>query len=454
MKSLSNLERYDEKPIIKSIFLISLPVILGNLASVIYNLTDSYFVGKLSVAQLAGATFSYPFLMIVTTIGAIFSIGSASFISRKLGEQRNDLAEIGLNKGIFACFIFALFIVASCFIFIDPIIKILGAEGEAFVYTKQYIMILIIGVPFIMLNQVFADVLRSEGAAKWAMFTMFIGVLINVALDPLFIFVFNLQIRGAALATILSNMLASIFAFTIYHKVTSLKIKFKKAFVKDKILKEIVFVGLPGALNLILMNIGIIITNNVASKYGDAVVSGMGLSLRIVAILIQILLGFSLGVQPLIGYNYGKKNFRRMLDFIKNNIFIITIISSFFSILIFIFAPDIIKIFKNEPEVVSFGSKALRALILMKPVIGVFIVTINSIQALGKAKIALIFSISRQLILFVTALLLLNYFFGKNGFIFAQAISDFIMIIVAGLLLLHMFKKYHYSTKSSKQESK
>ena len=440
--AINRLERLENKPILNSIFILSFPVILGNLATVIYNLTDAYFVGQLQdVAQLAGATFSYPLLMILMSIGEIFGIGGASYLSRCLGAGRKDLAEKTIAKSFVSVFVAGVFIGLFCIVFLDPIIKLLGSSGDAYNYTRSYVFILLCATPIIMMNTISIDMLRAEGAAKFASIGMAIGVLTNLILDPLFIFVFGLEIKGAAIATVIGNFVAFCFSIFVFKYKTLIKIKIKKGFEKSGIFFEIIKVGIPSALNIILMSVAMIITNNIAALYGESVVAGMGLALRNHSIVIQVLLGFSMGAMPLIGYFYGKKDYKKVRKIIYSNMGIITTIGTVLSVIFFIFAEPMISIFNSDPDVIYNGARGLRALLLCKPIIGIFMVSMSSVQAMGKGFTALVFSVTRQLFLFIIATFLLNYYFGYNGFIYGQSISDFIMIIFAGIVITVILRR-------------
>ncbi|MGI6701779.1 MAG: MATE family efflux transporter [Christensenellales bacterium] len=437
--SLSKLERIENKSVLKSIFIMALPVILGNIAQIIYNLTDAFFIGKLNdVAQLAAATFSYPLMMIMASIAAIFGIGGASYLSRSLGAKRHDLAQKTQSKALVTAFIVSIAIVIISQIFIDEIVKLLGSTGESNVYTKQYVGILTLAAPVIMLNTVSIDLIRAEGAARLASIGMIIGVTINLILDPIFIFTLGMEIKGAAIATVIGNGVAFIFSLFCYKYLTSVKFKLKAAFENSGILREIVKVGFPSALNIMLISISVIITNNISNSYGEVVVAGMGLAQRNHTIVIQILLGFSMGAQPLIGYNYGKKDYNKVKNLILTNISLICVLATVMSVTFFIFAEELISVFNSDPGVIANGARGLRAMLLMKPVIGLFMVTMNSAMAMGKGLITFVLSVLRQLILYMIIVNLLNHYLGYDGFIYGQTVSDFIIIIIASVILFIM----------------
>lgn len=439
--SMNKLQRIENKPVLTSIFIMSLPVILGNIAQIVYNLTDVYFIGQLQdVAQLAGATYAFPLMMILSSIGAIFGMGGASYLSRCLGRGRQDLAENTLTKSLFYSLITGVVIVIFSLVFLDDIIRILGSDGEAYNYTRQYVFIIVLFSPIIMINSASIYLIRAEGAAKLASIAMIIGVGTNLILDPIFIFTLGLEVKGAAIATVIGNSCSFIFNLFCYKYLTHIKVRMKTVFERNKVLTEIVKVGIPGALNIILMSFSIILTNNIAGSYGDDVVAGIGLAQRNLTIIIQILLGFSMGTQPLIGYNYGKRDYKKVKKLIYTNMRLISLIGTIMGIIFYILAEPLISVFNKDPSVVYNGARGLRAMLLMKPLISVFMVSMGSVQAMGKALIALIFSVTRQLFLFMAAILILNHYFGYDGFIYAQAVSDGIMIIFSGIVITFILR--------------
>jgi len=440
--AVSKLKKLENTPVIKAILIMAFPVILGNIAQVVYNLTDAFFIGQLQdVAQLAAATFAYPLMMIMASIGAIFGIGGASNISRSLGAGRQDLAEKTLAKALVSVFFISLVIVLISQLFLDTIVRLLGSTGESFKYTRQYVSILTYAAPIIMLNTVSIDLIRSEGSARLASIGVLIGVATNIILDPIFIFVLKLDIIGAAIATVIGNGVAFLYSIVCYRFLTANKVRIKSAFIRGNgIMKEILRVGLPSALNIILMSISVIITNNISNSYGEVVVAGMGLAQRNHTIVISVLLGFSFGAQPLIGYSYGRKDHKKVKSIIAKNIVLISSLGTVLSVVFFIFAEPLISVFNSDPGVILNGARGLRAMLLMKPVIGIFMVTMSSSMAMGKGLITFVLSVTRQLLLYMVVVNILNNLYGYNGFIYAQTVSDFIVIVMAGIILAYVLK--------------
>jgi putative MATE family efflux protein len=442
MQKESKLKKLENTPILKSIFIMSLPVILGNLAMVVYNLTDAYFVGQLNdVPQLAAATYALPLMMIMNALGEVFGIGGNSFISRSLGAGKKDMADKAFTKAVIGVVFAGVIFSVLSLSFINEVAGILGASGDSFTYTLQYISVLLFAAPMFMVNVAMLDMIRAEGAVKLAMTGMIIGVGMNIVLDPIFIFVLGLGVKGAAIATVLGNACGTLFAIYCYARKSHVKFKPKTFKEKNNIYSEIIKVGLPGATNILLMSVSLTMTNNIAALYGDAVVAGMGLALRNNSIVINILLGFSFGVQPLIGYNYGKGDYSRVKKFMFTNMSVISILGTVLAAIFFVFAEPMISLFNSDPDVVYNGARGLRALMLCKPVISVFMVSMSSAQAMGKGMIAFTLSVCRQLLFFMVVINLLNYFFGYDGFIYAQAISDMLTVIISLIVITAFLKK-------------
>jgi multidrug efflux pump len=439
------LKLLNEGPVTKSILVMSLPVVMGMMIQVLYNLVDTFFIGKLDDPnQLAAANIATPIFMILMSLAGVVGTGAASYISRCLGEKNNEQADKTLTIGIGLCIMLGLVMMIAGILFIKPLITILGASDWTFKYTYDYTFILLIGSIPIMCNYAMGQLLRSEGDAMGSMVGMLAGTVVNIVLDPIFIFTLGLETKGAAIATVLGNTSALLYYCYRYASgKTLLKVK-PSSFTFDKIIyKEIFVIGIPSSLNQLLVSVAMIICNNIAASYSDIVVAGLGVASKIITIGTFIFMGFAAGCQPLVGFNYGAKNFERVRAIIKQGILITSVIGVTLCVLFGIFAHYLIAFFIPSPEVVDAGTTILRALMLSLPFVGGYMICTTTIQAMGKALPGLFLSISRQGIFYMPMLIVLNKIFGFNGFIYAQPITDVLMVVISVFILRKIIIKDH-----------
>lgn len=432
----------DEK-VSKAILKLSIPMVMGMMIQVLYNLVDTYFIGMLNDAnQLAAANISLPVFMMLMAIAGIVGSGSSSYISRCLGNKDYEEANktISIATGIL---IIMSIIVMIAGIFMSPnIAKGLGANEATFNYTYKYIFIMFIGAIPVMCSYALGQLLRSEGNIMQSVIGLTLGTVVNIVLDPVFIFGLKMEITGAAIATIIgqtSTLLYFMYAFL--KGKTTLKINLKKFKYDKNIFKEIFTIGVPASLNQMLMGVATVIVNNIAVGYGTLTVAGMGVAMKIMTIGTFVFMGFSAGCQPLVGYNYGCNNISRVKEIIKKGIIITSIIGLSLALIFGVFANSLIGLFTSEPEVINKGAIILRALIISLPFVGGQMISTTSAQSMGKVVVAFILSISRQGLLYMPLLIILNKVFGFSGFIYAQPITDMIMLTFSAILLFKVMPK-------------
>lgn len=422
----------DAKPA-RAVFSMSIPVILGMFIMIFYNLVDTFFIGLLNDDyQLAASNLAYPVMMICIAVSSMVGTGGASYIARSLGAGNPEKASHTLTLGIIIVLCCSIIISALGLIFSNPLMRILGASDETFIYTKQYVCILLLGSFFIMGNFVLGQLLRSEGSAVLSVVGMMSGSVANIILDPIMILWFGWGIRGAALATVLGNVLrVLIFAYFYFSRKTLLRPAIKYIKYDADILKEIFWVGIPATLEQLLASAAYIVNNNLASAYGDSTLAATGIASKIMTFGNYIYQGFSAGCQPLMGYNYGAKNYSRMKRLMKTGMSITCSVEFFIMIIIGICAPYLVMIFSRSEYVISTGAQVLRASMLCLPFIGATAISRSTFQAMGKPQNALIITIFRQVILYIPLLFLLNHFLGFSGLIHAQPLTESIIMFFA-----------------------
>jgi multidrug efflux pump len=431
-----------DMPVNKAIFKLAIPTMLGMMVMIFYNLTDTFFIGKLNDPdQVAALAIAMPIFMTFIALGALFGNGGASYLSRLLGKKDYDNASRAASTAFFTCGIFSIVITFVGIALAPGILRIVGSSENTFGYAYSYIAIIIWGNILIMLNFAMSQLLRAEGAAKEAMIGMFIGTGTNIVLDPLFIFALHMGVIGAAVATLIGNAVGVVY-YIMFHvrKKSFIAISIKRFSLSWKIHSEILKVGIPSSLNQILMSASFAFINSIAVTYGDIVVAAMGVDMRIASIPIMLLIGMATGIQPLIGYSHGARNTTRLKDTIRGGIIWGSSMALFFAILFIMFPRQLIMAFINNAEVITVGAKILFALAVGLPFIGIQMVFMISLQAMGKGGPSLIISVSRQGLIFIPTILILNALFRFDGFIYAQSATDFFTVILSLLLFMTILR--------------
>lgn len=432
-----------EEKTAKAVIKMGIPVTMGMLFMVAYNLVDTYFVGLLNDDfQLAATNLAYPIMMVTIAIAGIVGNGGASYIARCIGAGNNEEAEHTLTIGFELIVISGIVIAILGMLFINPIITILGAKENTFDYTRDYCSVMLVGSVLTMGNYAVGQLLRSEGSTFYSMIGMIAGTIANIILDPLFIFSLKLQIRGAAIATVLGNGIGVIIFLSFYfRKKTILSPSVKYLGMDMSIIKEIMWVGIPHTLEQFFTTAAMIVNNNLASGYSELTVAAMGIANKIMSFGNYIYQGMAAGCQPLMGYNYGAKNYGRMRELIRSGVVVITAMELVVLGIYGIFAPAMIGVFSESPEVIQVGTTTLRAFMLMLPFVGSTSLVRNTFNAMGKPLYAFGITIVRQLVLYIPFLLLFNAVWGYNGLIHAQPVEEGICMVFSLVLLFTNLRK-------------
>ncbi len=437
----------DEK-ISKAVISMSLPAIVGMLIMSVYNLVDTMFVAWLGTPATSATQVVMPIMFLIAAIGLSFGIGAGTLVSRLLGRSELDKANSVVSISFFSTIIASIFFIIISLIFIDPLLSFFGASDNVLILAKEYATFIILGSIFSMSNMAMNNMLRSEGSAKIAMIGMIIGAVINIALDPLLIFSFNLGIKGAAIATALSQSVTFIFLLSTYsRKSTLLKIHIKSFKPTISIYYEIMKIGIPTLIRQFLLSISMGLLNSSALLYGgDNLLAAMGLILRIMIIVMYVIMGIGQGFQPVVGYNIGIGNNQRVIEAFKFTLkcsFFVALLSSIF---IIVFDTATFSIFKPEEAVMYYAKKG----IIYATISLVCIAISNTItvfyQSMGKGKESLLLSISRQGLFLIPAILILPSLFGDFGVLIAQAVADILALILSVIMFLY----YMYSGKMKK----
>ncbi len=422
---------------------LSIPAMIGMIVNALYNVIDTIYIGR-GVGPLAigGLTITFPFQMIVMAIGMTIGVGAASVISRNLGSGNRDKAYRAAGTALSTAAIIGLIMMIGGTIYLDQILRLFGASDTLIGYAREYLSVILIGIPFISFTMTSNNIVRSEGKAVIAMVSMLIGTVLNIILDPVFIFALHMGIKGAAIATVISQIIS--FSFLFFFFITgrsSLKIKPSHLIPDFHLLKEVIVIGLPAFIRQAGGSVLAVIMNNVLIFYGeDLAVSAYGIINRLLMFTLMPLFGIVQGFQPIAGYNYGAKKFDRVQKSIKTSILATTVLSAF-SFLVMMFIPDIlIKMFTTDKDLITISVNAIRIVIIAIPLIGIQIVGATFFQSVGKAIPSLILGMSRQIIFLIPLVLIIPHFLGLKGIWIAFPVADIGSTIITLLWLLKELK--------------
>ncbi len=446
---------FEDALVSKAVATMAIPTIISMLVVVIYNMADTFFIGKTNDAmQVAAVSLATPVFMVFMALGNLFGIGGSSAISRALGEKKLDRAR---NLSSFCCYgsLGLGVIMAVLFLLgMDVILKMIGASENTYQFAKEYLTYISFGGPFIMFGTAYGNILRGEGAAKESMIGNMIGTVTNIVLDPIMILGFGWGVTGAAVATVIGNIAACLFYLLYFlQKKSSLSIRLKDFRMGQGIAVGVMAIGIPASLNNILMSCANIVLNNVLAHYGDNPVAAMGVAMKANMLVVLLQIGLCAGIQPLIGYNYGARNSKRLKQVFRFTGLCAVVMGTALTILMVIAREAVIRAFINDSQVVDYGIQMVIALQLTGPVIGILFLCINTIQGMGKALPSLILTVCRQGLVFIPLVFLLNQLFGLDGVVYAQAVADVISILLAIVICLMIFKSLDEQIKAAQAEA-
>lgn len=438
MQQKNQSERLGFEPIPKLLRSLSVPAMIGMFVMALYNVVDTIFISHaVGISGVAGVTISFPIMMIIMAISAAMGVGGASVISRRLGAKREKEANQVFGNIIAVTIFMSVIGIIGAFTFLPSLLRLFGATPEIFGFSYDYMFPFMLGTFFFSFGFATNNIIRSEGNAKFAMLTMVIPAVLNIILDPIFIFGFDLGVKGAAYATVLSQMtVTTVILWYFLSGRSSLTLSRSDLVPNFKILKEVMMVGLPAFMQQAAGSLMVISINSMLIRFGSEFYVGVfGIVQRISMFMFMPLIGVMQGMQPIIGYNYGAKNEARLKETVWLGLKVVTIISTFIFIIMMVLPKLFVSIFSSDPEVINAGSTAIRILFATSFVIGVPVVSGGIFQALGKVKQALTLSMSRQILFLIPLVLILPHFFGVNGVWMAFPISDLLAFALACILL-------------------
>lgn len=435
----------------KALLAMGIPTMIGMLVNAFYNLVDAYFVGGLGESQMGAISVVYPLGQVVVGLGLLFGNGAASYISRLLGRGDKENADKVASTALYSSVSAGAVIIIISMVFLYPILKLLGATDSILPFAATYASLYIVSCIFNVFNVTMNNIVTSEGAAKTTMCALLTGAVLNIALDPLFIYVFNLGVAGAAIATAISQAVSTCVYLTyIFRKKSVFHFRVKDCTYTKETMSEIFKIGIPTLVFQILTSVSISLINNAAGDYGDSAIAGMGVVTRLISMGSLSVFGFIKGFQPIAGYSYGAKKFDRLREAIKTSILWSTVFCVIFGVILALFPTAIVSQFtKGDAEMIRIGAASLRANGISIMLFGFYTVYSSLFLALGKGREGFILGACRQGICFIPVILLLPIVWGLNGIMYAQPIADVLSAVITVFMAIPLHKKLNEMQKQT-----
>ena len=430
-------------PIPKALLALGIPTMIGMLINALYNLVDTYFVGGLGTDQMGAVTVAFPLGQIVVGLGLLFGNGAAAYLSRLLGRGDKDTANKVASTAIYSGVSIGAVVILFSIIFLEPILKQAGAIESVIPYAVTYSRIYIVFSIFNVFNVTMNNIVSSEGAAKTAMCALMAGAVLNVILDPVFIYALNLGVAGAAIATAISQIISTlVYLCYILRKKSVFNFSIKECCFAKEIMSEILKIGIPTLIFQLLTSLSIGMINSAAKEYGGSALAAMGPVTKIMSMGTLIVFGFLKGFQPIAGFSYGAKKFDRLREAIRTAVLWSTIFCVIFGFVAAVFSTQIVSLFtKEDAEMVRIGSIALRGNGLSFVLFGFYTVYSFLFLVMGKAAEGCVLGACRQGICFVPVILILPLVLGLSGVLYAQPIADVISAIVTALMAVRLHRE-------------
>ena len=437
------MELLGSAPIAKALLAMGIPTMIGMMINALYNLVDAYFVGGLGTSQMGAISITFPLGQAVVGLGLLFGNGAASYISRLLGRGEKESADRVASTALYGSIFVGAVVILCAVIFLHPILRLLGATDSIMPYAVTYAGIYVMSSIFNVFNVTMNNIVTSEGAAKTTMCALLVGALLNMVLDPVFIYSLGYGVAGAAAATAISQVFSTlVYLWYISGKKSVFSFSIKKCCFSEQIMSEIFKIGIPTLVFQLLTSLSITLINMQAGKYGDFAIAGMGAVTRIISMGSLMVFGFIKGFQPVAGYSYGAKKYDRLHEAIKTSILWSTIFCVIFGMVAALFPAAIISQFtKGDAEMIRVGRSALRANGFSFILFGFYTVYSSLFLALGKAKEGFILGACRQGLCFVPVILLLPHIWGLGGILYAQPVADVISAAIAAVMAVSLHRE-------------
>ncbi|MDR2448099.1 MAG: MATE family efflux transporter [Treponema sp.] len=442
MKKYSGIELMETVPAETAIIRLALPMAAAMLAQAIYNMTDMFFIGRTGDPNMVAAvSLVFPLFMISQSLGNIFATGGSSYISRMLGAKKIDEARRASSVSFYCSFIIGLLLAAILFMVKTPVLHIIGASDATFAHTDDYFSTVNIFMPIAAAGTVLSGQMRSEGATDKAMRAMLVGIVLNIVLDPILIFWFDMGTAGAAWATVAGQAASFVYGICYFlSKKTALSVKPADCRPDKTMWFQVLSIGIPAGLSNIIMSVSNILGNRIAASYGDFVIAGIGVQMRVASLYFMLVFALAQGWQPFAGFNYGAKNYNRLRKGFKLTLVYATALCVAGSFILRFFGDAFIRFFINDGPTIEAGRAMMHTFVWGLPFVGSQITLMVSFQSFGKSVQAMVITLGRQFLFYLPLLYLLNHLFAFNGFIWAQPAADILTTGIAILLSRPLFR--------------
>ena len=430
-----------QAPVHRVIGAMAIPTIISMLLTSMYNLVDTFFVGKINTQSTAAVGIVFSVMFFIQAFSFFFGNGSGNYISRQLGAQNTKDAEVMASTGLFYTLVFSLIVMLLGWFFLEPISILLGSTPTILPYTRQYLGISLLGTPFIMGTFCINNQMRFQGFTKYSVYGAISGSIINCLLDPVFIFGFSMGVSGAAVASVIGQICGFVIMLIMSQKEGVIHYTHRRISFEGRFVKEIIAGGTPSISRQGLASVSTIALNSVAGNYGDAAIAAMSIVTRISMFIFSVIVGLGQGFQPMCGFCYGAK----LYDRVKEGFWFSTKIGTFFllfwSVVLNIFSGEVVSLFRDDSKVIAIGIPALRYQMIIFPACSFMMMANMMMQTCRKTIRANILAASRQGLFFIPLIFVLPYFYGLFGVEICQAVSDIISLIVTIPIVWSAFKE-------------
>ena len=436
---------FRDAPVPKAVLYNAVPSIVSMLMVLVYNLADTFFIGQTkNPLMVAAVSVSTPVFLLFMAIGMLFGIGGTSLISRMLGEGKKEMAKHISSFCFWTGLVIGVVSMVAVMVFAESICLGIGASNDTIGYASEYLRIVALGIPFLILGNMLSNIIRAEGQATIAMMGMIIGNLVNIVLDPVMILGFGWNVAGAAIATVLGNVFSAIiYIWHLMSRKTMLYVNPRMYSARGHIASGVFAIGIPASLNSILMSVSNIVINSFMAKHGDLALAGLGVAMKVNMIAVMLLIGVGTGIQPLLGYCYGAGNIKRYNSVLKFSLGFAFCLSMAMSAICYLGAAPLARAFLDNDEAFSYAFSFSRILITSGPILGLLFVFMNAIQSMGAAIPALILSVSRQGIIYIPILLTISAVNNTpTNLAMTQPLTDYCAVVLAFVLFMVAHHKY------------
>lgn len=438
-----NYEFLTQAPVSRVILTMAVPTIVSMLVTCFYVIVDTYFVGQLNTQSTAAVGIVFPLMSLIQAIGSFFGHGSGAYMSRELGARRTDNASSMATTGLVYALLTGILIAVVALLFLRPLSLVLGSTATSLPFTEQYMAIILLGAPFQIASFTLNSQLRMQGNARYAMWGIISGALLNVVLDPILIFACNLGLRGAALATVIGQIVsvAILLAMCHFRATTGVRLRPRFLSMHWHYAREIVYGGSPSLSRQGLASISVILLNVAAAGYGDAAVAAMSIVSRVTMFVMAVIVGLGQGFQPFCGYCYGAALYNRLRHGFWFTVRVGFIFLLFFSAVFFCFAEQTIAVFRDDAIVIAVGSTALRWHLAVYPLNAYIMAGNMMLQTTRRPLRANVLSSARKGLVFIPFILILPHLFGLMGIAMCQAVCDVVTFIIAIPIVRSAFRE-------------